>query len=161
MGDYNPNDRSSGRRGGSKYGGPSRGGGGRSFGGGRDFDRPMHRATCANCGNECQVPFKPTGERPVYCSNCFESMRGGEDAGRGARRDFGRSGFDDRRPRSNDRDDSRAPSPVQHNGKIIEMLNSLHLKMDKILTALEPKPAKPLVTKKKVKEEKGEMELTS
>lgn len=155
MGDYNRNDRSGGGSGGNRYGGRA-GGGGRSFGGGRDFDRQMYSATCAKCGNECKVPFKPTGERPVYCSNCFESMRGSDDAGRGGRRDSGRPSFDDRRPR--DRDERTAQPPAQNNGKIIEMLNSLHLKMDKILATLEPKAVKPTVTKKKAKVEKIETE---
>ncbi|MEO7295886.1 MAG: CxxC-x17-CxxC domain-containing protein [Candidatus Limnocylindria bacterium] len=35
----------------------------------------MHDATCARCGNETQVPFRPTGARPVYCSDCFRMMR--------------------------------------------------------------------------------------
>ncbi len=34
-------------------------------------DRQMHRATCADCGRHCEVPFKPTGDKPVYCSDCF------------------------------------------------------------------------------------------
>lgn len=54
-----------------KSGGYSdRGGHGKSFGGGRDW-KPMHDATCAGCGTRCQVPFKPNGRKPVYCSNCF------------------------------------------------------------------------------------------
>ena len=37
-------------------------------------DRPtMHQAICASCGNQCQVPFRPSGSKPVYCSQCFES----------------------------------------------------------------------------------------
>lgn len=31
----------------------------------------MHRATCSECGNSCEVPFIPTGSRPIFCSNCF------------------------------------------------------------------------------------------
>jgi CxxC-x17-CxxC domain-containing protein len=27
--------------------------------------------TCAQCGDECDVPFKPTGNKPVFCSNCY------------------------------------------------------------------------------------------
>ena len=39
----------------------------------RDSDRPtMHKAICNKCGQECEVPFKPTGDRPVFCNNCFE-----------------------------------------------------------------------------------------
>lgn len=53
------------------------GGGGRGRFGNRDNrrddrDRPvMHQATCDECGNECEVPFKPSGGKPVYCKNCF------------------------------------------------------------------------------------------
>jgi CxxC-x17-CxxC domain-containing protein len=39
----------------------------------RGFDRPqMHQATCASCGNGCEVPFKPNGSRPIYCRECFK-----------------------------------------------------------------------------------------
>jgi len=74
-----------GRSGGSRFGGRSGGFGGR--GGFRDRDsgryegserRPleMHEATCAKCGKQCQVPFKPTGDKPVYCSDCFRQTEG-------------------------------------------------------------------------------------
>ena len=39
--------------------------------------REMFTATCSNCGREAQVPFRPTSGKPVYCSDCFRSMRGG------------------------------------------------------------------------------------
>jgi CxxC-x17-CxxC domain-containing protein len=45
-----------------------------SYGGGYD-DRPqrqMFTATCARCGGEARVPFEPRGDRPVYCSNCYQ-----------------------------------------------------------------------------------------
>lgn len=47
------------------------GGGGYGGAGGSSRPREMHDATCANCGQRTQVPFKPTGERPVYCRDCF------------------------------------------------------------------------------------------
>ena len=37
--------------------------------------REMYPAVCANCGKETQVPFRPTGVRPVYCSDCFSQTR--------------------------------------------------------------------------------------
>jgi CxxC-x17-CxxC domain-containing protein len=37
----------------------------------------MFTATCSNCGNEARVPFRPTNGKPVYCSDCFRTMRGG------------------------------------------------------------------------------------
>ncbi len=35
----------------------------------RDFE--MTKVTCASCGDECEVPFKPTSSKPVYCNDCF------------------------------------------------------------------------------------------
>lgn len=60
-------------------GGASSYGNGGGYAGGDGFSRgprEMHDATCARCGNETQVPFRPTGARPVYCSDCFRMMRG-------------------------------------------------------------------------------------
>ncbi|MDR3282952.1 MAG: hypothetical protein LBS92_05010 [Candidatus Methanoplasma sp.] len=61
--------------------------GGGSRGGYRDRDQPREffKATCSDCGNECEVPFKPTQGRPVYCKDCFRKHQP-ED--RGERRRF-------------------------------------------------------------------------
>lgn len=51
--------------------------------GGRDFNRgsfnkgprrpvQMYPAVCGKCGRDCEVPFRPTAGKPVYCSNCFD-----------------------------------------------------------------------------------------
>ena len=37
--------------------------------------REMHKATCGDCGNECEIPFEPRNDRPVYCSDCFKNHR--------------------------------------------------------------------------------------
>ncbi len=37
--------------------------------------REMFTATCAACGGEAKVPFKPREDRPVYCSECFAKMK--------------------------------------------------------------------------------------
>jgi CxxC-x17-CxxC domain-containing protein len=34
--------------------------------------REFHVAKCASCGGEARVPFKPRGDKPVYCSSCFQ-----------------------------------------------------------------------------------------
>lgn len=50
-------------------------------GGGGDFrNRPvtMHQAVCDNCRKECQVPFRPTSGKPIFCSSCFEGSRGSD-----------------------------------------------------------------------------------
>ncbi|MCJ7770789.1 DNA-directed RNA polymerase [Candidatus Bathyarchaeota archaeon] len=33
--------------------------------------RTMTKAVCSDCGKECEVPFKPTEGRPVYCRECY------------------------------------------------------------------------------------------
>jgi len=67
-------------------GGGGGGGGGYAYstssgyGSGGGYDRPrreMFPAVCSACGKETQVPFQPRGDKPVYCSDCFESVRGG------------------------------------------------------------------------------------
>jgi CxxC-x17-CxxC domain-containing protein len=38
--------------------------------------REMHKAVCASCQKECEVPFKPAEGRPVYCRECYASKKG-------------------------------------------------------------------------------------
>jgi len=37
--------------------------------------RVMHKAICADCGKECEVPFEPREGRPVYCGECYPKTR--------------------------------------------------------------------------------------
>ena len=55
------------------------------------FDRPRHhdrgdrdnsfrersftRVVCSDCKKECEVPFKPSADRPVYCKECFAKRK--------------------------------------------------------------------------------------
>jgi len=64
MNDFNRND-SGGRRGGKR------------FGGGGSRDRELFPAVCDSCGKNCKVPFRPSGSKPVYCSDCFEQHQDG------------------------------------------------------------------------------------
>lgn len=41
----------------------------------RAGDREMHKTICAECGVTTQVPFKPSNDKPVYCSDCFRNKR--------------------------------------------------------------------------------------
>ncbi|MDH3312401.1 MAG: hypothetical protein OEM28_04535 [Nitrosopumilus sp.] len=72
-----------------------------------DREREMFTATCGDCGNECQVPFKPKDDRPVYCRECFQNHKpaprpggrfGGRSGGYGGDRGS-RFGRRDDRPR--------------------------------------------------------------
>lgn len=125
---------SGGGRSGGFRGGNSGGFGGRSggFGGG---DRPsLHKATCSECGNDCEVPFRPTGEKPVYCNDCFGSKRAGEE--RGGRKDFGsrppRREFNDR-PASKPAYDR--PAPASDDSK--KLLMEIIAKLDRLTSAIE------------------------
>ena len=74
------------REGGSydSYGSSSSYGGG--YGSSSRGPREMFSATCSSCGKEAQVPFEPRGDKPVYCSDCFETQRGASRPARGGYR---------------------------------------------------------------------------
>jgi CxxC-x17-CxxC domain-containing protein len=117
MGDYNR----------GRFGGRSSGGfGGRGGGGfGRDRDRrpaEMHDVVCDKCGKECQVPFRPSGDKPVLCRDCFRQSGGGSSRNSGS---------------------SSGISPEQFNqlnsklDKIIEILESLEIEPEEDLNESE------------------------
>ena len=128
MGNFN-RDNSGGR----SYGGGNRsfGGGGRNFGGDRETRRPeMHKAVCSNCGTDCELPFKPTGERPVFCRNCFAQNRGNEEG-----KSFGRDNRDNsQRSSFRNNEDNKLSSPVSNSGQ----LDAINSKLDRILEMLSP-----------------------
>ena len=66
----------SGYSGGGGYSAGGYGGGGGGYGNRSSAPREMFDATCSNCGKDAKVPFRPTNGKPVYCSDCFRSMRG-------------------------------------------------------------------------------------
>lgn len=158
MGNFNRGDRSDrgsdrgpqGGRGGSSYGnrgGSSRGGFGGSrggFGGGnrggyssQGEDRQMFQATCAECGNACDVPFRPNGNKPVYCRDCFAKINAGPD-GRGDDRGS-------RRPPTRNFDRDRVSGGVSGRSAehIDQQFAELNEKLDKILRRLTPSYARP------------------
>ncbi len=42
--------------------------------GGNGGNRPSYEAVCAQCGTNTTVPFKPRGDRPVYCRTCYTAQ---------------------------------------------------------------------------------------
>lgn len=99
----------------------------------------MHQAICDQCGNECEVPFRPTKGKPVYCSDCF----GNKDA-----------------------KNKSYQAPRDNNQQLGAQFDILNTKLDKILKALVPvidkNPApekeaikKPVSGKKESKSKKG------
>ena len=49
------------------------GGGGR--GGYQQSERQMYPAVCHACGTNTMVPFQPSGDKPIYCRDCFKPKR--------------------------------------------------------------------------------------
>lgn len=53
----------------------------RRIGGGQPTSRPRtntgeyYETTCADCGQATSLPFIPHEDRPVYCSDCFQTRR--------------------------------------------------------------------------------------
>ncbi len=144
-------------RGGSSGGRPSFGGR-KSFGGDRggrsDGPAEMFKTVCSECGNSCEVPFRPSGDKPVYCNNCFSSKREGVD--RKPRNDFG-----DRAPRRefNDRP-AFTPKPSfdakpAGNSGMEKQLTEMNIKLDRLIRSIEvlslPKQAPKEIAKEVVK----------
>jgi len=65
-------------RDGNRGGGGSFRGSGDRRGGYRNDSGPkeMHKAVCSECGEECEVPFKPTQGRDVLCKECYKKKKG-------------------------------------------------------------------------------------
>lgn len=114
--------------GGGRPGGFNRGGGRPDFKNRGDRgDKPMFDAVCANCQKTCQVPFRPNGNKPVYCNDCFRSMRD-ENEGSYSRPDVA--------PRRDFAPAVQKPQADSRLDGISAQINALHQKMDKILAAL-------------------------
>jgi CxxC-x17-CxxC domain-containing protein len=77
--------------------------------GGRDNnfrERSFTKAICADCNTECEVPFKPTGDRPVYCKECFAKHKDGAGSSK-AKFEHGPRGGDSAGERSFDKPQGR------------------------------------------------------
>ena len=64
---------------GCSRGGRDSGRGRRDSGRGRR-DVEMTKVTCSSCGSKCEVPFKPTSTKPVYCDDCFSKKDKGSSS---------------------------------------------------------------------------------
>jgi len=144
MGNFNKKKNFNEEKDGKKFVGRGFGGGqggNRGFGARRDGRRPeMHKVVCSKCDKNCEVPFRPTGDKPVFCSDCFKNKGDGNsrDFRGGSSRDFGKRNsqpyFGDRRSNQNGGDRNTENNKVQ-----FEQLNA---KLDKILSVLIPADSK-------------------
>lgn len=165
-------------RGGRSGGGGKRFGGGRDFNrGGRDSQRPsMHRAVCDECGNDCEVPFRPTGDKPIYCNNCFQGKRN-DSPNKFGRKNFRRSDFSEKKAYAavcskcgkncevpfkptegkpvfcDECFGKRGNAVRKEAGRSNEQFEILNVKLDKILKLLSPVISLESVASKKAEEE--------
>ena len=103
----------------------------RNFGGG-DSRRPsLHDAVCDECGKDCQVPFRPSGDKPIYCSECFEK-KGGRESNRPNWRGSRNRNFDDRDRGSSSQNNISDRSTSQ----LIEKIEILNTKLETIINLL-------------------------
>ncbi len=98
--------------------------------------RKMFSATCTDCGVRCEVPFRPTGDKPIYCSNCFANV----DSNRST--EF---------KKTNKIDGGLNKSGIALIG---DQLISINSKLEKILLVLKPDEKKIVEKDKKPKEKK-------
>lgn len=156
MKNFQSRDNKSGGYRGERSGGRDEGRGRPSYGdkgrgGGREGDREtaMFQATCSECKKNCDVPFRPANDKPVYCNACFSAKRERED------KEY-KSGSFNREPKrfSNERPSDRpAPrtdfvrpefKPVPADDITKKQLADISFKLDKLINAIE----KMSVTKK-------------
>jgi len=127
----------------------------KSFGNRGGFDqgpREMFTATCAKCGNTCEVPFRPNGAKPVYCNNCFvkdgESAPRGDFNARGPRRDFGQ------RPSF-----GGAPQAPRHDQAFNDLkaeLRVVNQNLERLISIMTPAPVAEKAPKAKASKKKAE-----
>jgi len=91
----------------------------------------MHSAICSTCKKSCEVPFRPTGDKPVYCRDCFAG-RAGMGGDRSNRRDFRKESRDfiDTSLKSNFKNDNG-------NNEIKKQLDSINIKLERLITVVQ------------------------
>ena len=128
------------------------------FGGRSDGLKTMHQATCSTCGKDCQVPFRPTGDKPVYCRDCFNKQGGDRGERRDERPDMRRD-FTPTQMRvtqsvpiaSGENNNSELKKQLENVNVKLERLISAVQALTPMLAALKPIPAEKAPAKKATK----------
>jgi CxxC-x17-CxxC domain-containing protein len=132
MGNFQGGNRGGGFRGGNGGGKPAFQK--KSWGNDRGGNAQMHKAVCSDCGKTCEVPFRPSGDKPVFCNDCFSGKReGGDD--RGLRRDFDRAPKREFNDRPTLRPDAPRVAPVDDMLK--KQITDMNTKLDRLISIME------------------------
>jgi CxxC-x17-CxxC domain-containing protein len=100
----------------------------KNYGNNRDGrgEAVMHSAVCADCGKVCDVPFRPTNGKPVFCKDCFTKNKGGVLSDRAPRNNFDKN----ERPK---REESFTPRTSGNSDETSKQLVELNSKIDKLI----------------------------
>lgn len=105
---------------------------------GGDRGGEMFTTNCTKCGKSCEVPFRPSGDRPVLCRECY--VRKDDESVRVERKgdSFGR----DSRPAPRfDRPQAPYQAPVVHDTGMADVkrqLAAMESKLNRILDLINP-----------------------
>jgi CxxC-x17-CxxC domain-containing protein len=135
MGNFNREDKGSfrsGGRNGEREGGRSGGFQKRSFGGSDrgNKEQMMHQAVCSECHKKCEVPFRPTTGKPVYCKDCFGNKGNRNEGGRNEN-SYSKTECD------------RVPAKIHYENKggsdegVKRQLTEVSIKLDRLIKAME------------------------
>jgi CxxC-x17-CxxC domain-containing protein len=109
----------------------------RGFGGRKSMfaeEKKMFSAVCSKCGHNCELPFKPSGDRPVFCSTCFSEENSGHDS-------------------------SRRENSSREDRGLDQKLEAISAKLDMILKMLNSKPSSEVLEIETETEPKAEKKV--
>ncbi len=97
----------------------------------------MHSAICSSCGKACEVPFQPTGDKPVYCRDCFagRAAMGGDRSNRSDNRQGQNQRPDQRKDRGNFK--SNNSQGGGNNNELKGQLEAVNSKLERLITAVQ------------------------
>ena len=101
----------------------------RSYGAQGAQQRELYNADCSKCGGKCQVPFRPNGKKPIYCSNCFV-----RDESRPAFNSFERKEF---KPRTSARPSFNTEVPNREVQDLKRQIETMNATLEKLVTVVD------------------------
>ncbi len=127
------------------------------FGGRDEGPKEMFPTKCSECGRACEVPFRPNGEKPVFCNDCFSAQKESMSGNFAPKPRFDKPRFD-RNDRPQRDFGSSAPVVDERNNRRIDELKAqvagLSAQMKEVLAIIRNKPvvaaAAPVVKTKEV-----------
>jgi CxxC-x17-CxxC domain-containing protein len=140
------------KKGAPKFGGKKKFKDDKKYGGGKKHENrsvgqaaELFSATCSDCGKSCEVPFRPSSEKPVYCSNCF-GMKKSANESRGTNHKTEKVSYQNNRPdvqqASGGRNSSSKDTTRGVGNDVItdlkRQITGLEIKLNRILDLINP-----------------------